>query len=107
MYVVLIKHTSMLPCACTESNAGGIFKKHLPRSRSMSEDHYCNGRVDNMTQITLTDEELDALLIVLQSTLADMSYEIADTDRVEFRNQLKARRGMLQDIKEKLENHSK
>ena len=60
-----------------------------------------------MAQITLTDEELDALLIVLQNTLADLSYEIADTDRVEFRNQLKARRGMLQDIKEKLENHSK
>jgi len=59
-----------------------------------------------MTQITLTDEELDALVTVLQSTLADLSYEIADTDRVDFRNQLKLRRGVLQEIKNKLEKHS-
>lgn len=58
-----------------------------------------------MAQITLTDEELEALVMVLQNTLADLSYEIADTDRVEFRNQLKSRREILQDVKNKLEKH--
>ena len=60
-----------------------------------------------MAQITLKDEELEALVMVLKNTLADLSYEIADTDRVEFRNQLKTRRETLQDVKNKLEKHGK
>jgi hypothetical protein len=56
-----------------------------------------------MAQLTLTDEEIDALLILLKGNLTDLSVEIADTDREEFRNQLKSRRVTLQDILNKLE----
>jgi hypothetical protein len=51
-----------------------------------------------MPNLTLTDEEAEALATVLEGTLSDLSYEIADTDRVEFRDQLKGRREVLNKI---------
>jgi len=59
-----------------------------------------------MAQLTLTDEETEALIILLKGNLADLSYEIADTDRSEFRDQLKARREVLVNLQEKIKNLS-
>lgn len=55
-----------------------------------------------MAQLTLTDEEAEALVVLLEGNLADLSYEIADTDRMEFRNRLKSRRDVLHKILDEL-----
>ena len=51
-----------------------------------------------MIHIDLNDDEKKILLETLESYLGNLSYEIADTDRMEFREQLKARRAVLQKI---------
>lgn len=55
-----------------------------------------------MVQLNLTKEEYEVLTLLLTEHLADLSYEIADTDRVEFRNQLKAKREVLNKIMNEL-----
>ena len=55
-----------------------------------------------MPSLTLTDEEAEALVMLLEGNLGDLSYEIADTDRVEFRDQLKERREVLNNILDQL-----
>jgi hypothetical protein len=51
-----------------------------------------------MAELILTDKEKETLILVLESNLSDLSVEIADTDRMNFRNQLKARRDVMQKI---------
>jgi hypothetical protein len=51
-----------------------------------------------MIQLQLNDEEQATLAEVLRRYLSDLSCEIADTDRKDFRDQLKARRELLQKI---------
>ena len=55
-----------------------------------------------MIQIELSDQEKQILEETLQSYLSDLSYEIADTDQYDFREQLKAKRAILEKIKEAL-----
>jgi len=55
-----------------------------------------------MAQLTLDNEEIHALILLLESSLPDLSYEIADTDRMDFRNQLKERRDLLKAALDKL-----
>jgi hypothetical protein len=57
-----------------------------------------------MAQLTLSDEEREALVVLLEGGLSDMSYEIADTDRSTFRDQIKARRELLRGILENLKS---
>jgi hypothetical protein len=51
-----------------------------------------------MIHLDLDATERSILLETLESYLSDMSVEIADTDRFEFREQLKARRDVLNKI---------
>lgn len=51
-----------------------------------------------MAQLTLSSEEREALIVLLEGHLSDMSYEIADTDRSTYRDQIKARRDLLKKI---------
>jgi len=51
-----------------------------------------------MIHLDLDDQEKQALSAVLKSYLSDMSYEIADTDRMAFRDELKAKRDLLQKV---------
>lgn len=51
-----------------------------------------------MAELILTDQEKEALIMLLEGNLSDLSVEIADTDRKNFRDQLKARREVLQKI---------
>lgn len=51
-----------------------------------------------MPQINFTEEENKALVELLESSLTDLSYEISSTDKVEFRNQLKSKREILDKI---------
>ena len=53
-----------------------------------------------MIQLELSDQEKQILDETLQSYLSDLSYEIADTDLYDFREQLKAKRAILEKIKE-------
>ena len=48
-----------------------------------------------MIQLDLTDDERLVLLEVLNSDLSDLRMEIADTDRLEFREMLKERKAIL------------
>ena len=50
------------------------------------------------TIIKLSDSERDILSEVLESYLSDMSMEITDTDSMDYREQLKARRIIIQKI---------
>lgn len=56
-----------------------------------------------MTQVTLTDEEIGALTQLLEGALSELSHEIADTDRMDFREEVKARRELLRRALEKLQ----
>jgi len=51
-----------------------------------------------MIHLDLDEQEKQALSAALKSYLSDMSYEIADTDKKEFRDELKARRDLLQKV---------
>ena len=51
-----------------------------------------------MKNISLNEEEIEALVTLLEGSLRDLSYEIADTDRMQFRDQIKARRDLLAKI---------
>jgi len=56
-----------------------------------------------MIEIDLNEQESQILDEVLTSTLSNLSFEIADTDQQDFRDQLKARRAVLEKIKLALE----
>jgi hypothetical protein len=53
-----------------------------------------------MLKITLdlSESDLESLIVVLNSSLSDLSFEIAGTDRQEFRDKLKLRRNSLRKI---------
>jgi hypothetical protein len=51
-----------------------------------------------MIHLDLDAMEQKILMQVLESYLSDLSYEIADTDRLEFREELKAKRDVLNKI---------
>ena len=51
-----------------------------------------------MIHIDLDATEQNVLVATLQNYLSDLSYEIADTDRMEFREDLKAKRDVLNKI---------
>jgi len=51
-----------------------------------------------MIHIDLDATERSTLIQTLESYLSDMSFEIADTDRMEFREELKAKRQVLNKI---------
>ena len=51
-----------------------------------------------MIHLDLTTEEQEVLKNTLASYLSDLRYEIADTDRLEFREQLKAKKAVLEKI---------
>ena len=57
----------------------------------------------NKTHLTLTAEERDALLEVLQSTLSDLRYEIRNTDSHDYKDGLKSRRHHLETLVQQLE----
>ena len=56
-----------------------------------------------MIHLDLNEDERAVLSATLQSYLSNLSYEIADTDRQNFRDQLKAKRVVLEKIKTALE----
>ncbi len=51
-----------------------------------------------MIRIELTDAEATTLEDVLDSYLSDLRMEIADTDQMDFRESLKARKKVLEDV---------
>lgn len=51
-----------------------------------------------MIQIDLTGEETEILRAVLESYLSDLRMEIADTDRMDFREGLKHRKAVLMKV---------
>jgi hypothetical protein len=55
-----------------------------------------------MIQLELDEQEREVLSSVLQNYLSNLSYEIADTDNMDFRNELKARRTVLEKINQAL-----
>lgn len=55
-----------------------------------------------MVQLDLTDEELEVLREALESYISDMRMEIADTDNIDFRAQLKAKKGVLDKVMKSL-----
>jgi hypothetical protein len=69
-----------------------------PRS-SASEMH----RRSTVAQITLTQEEAAALRGVLSSYLSDLRMEIADTDAMQFREDLKRQEELLKKLLRQLD----
>ncbi len=55
-----------------------------------------------MIQLDLNDQEREVLIEVLESYLSDLRMEIADTDRMDFRDMLKARKQVLLKVVEML-----
>jgi hypothetical protein len=53
-------------------------------------------------ELLLEHEEAEELCLLLGQALADLSYEIADTDSWEFRRQLRHRRERLERIERQL-----
>ena len=57
-----------------------------------------------MAQITLTQEEATQLREVLNSYLSDLRMEIADTDSMPFREDLKRREVLLKKLLQQLDD---
>ena len=55
-----------------------------------------------MPQLTLTDEEAGTLRRVLEEYVSDLRMEIADTDSMDFRDQLKREEAFLKKLIEQL-----
>ena len=55
-----------------------------------------------MIQLPLEQNEKEILSEVLEKKLSDLSFEIADTDQYDFKQELKERRVLLMKILEKL-----
>ncbi len=51
-----------------------------------------------MAQITLNNDETLKLKAILESYLSDLRMEVADTDRREYREELKAEEVFLKDL---------
>jgi hypothetical protein len=51
-----------------------------------------------MVRIELQPTEAEVLKMVLESYLSDLRMEIADTDSMDFRNKLKARKVILRKV---------
>jgi len=51
-----------------------------------------------MTTIELNEEEAGILLDILESHMSDLRMEIADTDSMDFREDLKAREAFLKKL---------
>ena len=55
-----------------------------------------------MAQLTLTDQEAATLRRVLEQYVSDLRMEIADTDAMDFREQLKREEAFLKKVIEQL-----
>ena len=55
-----------------------------------------------MAQLTLTDQEAATLRRVLEQYVSDLRMEIADTDAMDFREQLKREEAFLKKLIEQL-----
>jgi len=55
-----------------------------------------------MRQLTLTDEEAGTLRRALEQYVSDLRMEIADTDSMDFRDQLKREEAFLKKLIEQL-----
>ncbi|MEJ2566378.1 MAG: hypothetical protein P8164_08800 [Gammaproteobacteria bacterium] len=51
-----------------------------------------------MIHLDLDETERNVLMETLENYLSDLSYEIADTDQFDYREQLKAKRAVLNKI---------
>lgn len=56
-----------------------------------------------MIRLDLDEKERQALSEALKDYLSDLSYEIADTDNMEFRESLKTKRDLLQKVLDAVE----
>jgi hypothetical protein len=59
-----------------------------------------------VTDLSLTAQERDELRLALETCVNDLHDEIAHTDRYEFRQELKARRGLLYGVLRRLSGAS-
>jgi len=59
-----------------------------------------------MVHLDLNENEKQALSTALKSYLSDLSYEIADTDKKSFRDELKTRRELLQRVLDAIDSAS-
>ncbi len=55
-----------------------------------------------MAEVILTDREEEMLKGILKSYLSDLRMEVADTDRKEYRDELKVEEAFLKDLIAKL-----
>ena len=60
------------------------------------------GRKKNTTTLVLTAQERNELRLALRTYVTDLHMEIAHTDRYEFREELKARRAVLEEVLRRL-----
>ena len=56
------------------------------------------GSKENTTHLALTGQERNELRLALRTYVTDLHMEIAHTDRYEFREELKARRAVLEQV---------
>jgi len=57
---------------------------------------------EQVTDLSLTAQERDELRLALGTYVSELHTEIAHTDRYEFRQELKARRALLQGVLHRL-----
>jgi len=55
-----------------------------------------------MVQIDLTQEEKEILREALETEISDLGFEIADTEKMEMREKLKAKKSVLMKVVEAL-----
>lgn len=56
-----------------------------------------------MVQIELNSQEVEMMKEIIEGYLSDLRMEIADTDRMDFRENLKKKEGFLKSLLQRLE----
>ena len=58
--------------------------------------------VTDVMELTLEPPEIELLRAILDESLRDLKYEIANTDNLEYKHRLKERQALLRSILDKL-----
>jgi acetolactate synthase small subunit len=60
------------------------------------------GSIEKTTDLALTEQERNELRLALRTYVTDLRMEIAHTDRYEFREELKGKRAVLEEVLRRL-----
>ena len=91
----------MLTLVMSNGSSGGI-EVTTNLDEKLPPDHLAREVRDAMIHLDLDARGTEILVSVLDGTLSDLSYEISNTDRLDYRERLKERRSVVRHVRDAL-----